>query len=117
MSTNISPGKLLTLVLALASLCTVAQADTFSSVLGWLQMATGNDNNSWGTNHNNQVSAIFEDAIAAKLTSAVTGGTLDLSGADPDVYAALVNGETVTLARLLPDADQVRVSANALEIR
>src|SRR2546430_1162922 len=46
-------------------------------------MATGNDNNSWGTNHNNQVSAIFENAIAAKLTTAVTGGTLDLSGSPP----------------------------------
>jgi microcystin-dependent protein len=54
-------------------------ADTFSATLGWLQMGTGNDNNNWGSNHNNQVSQIFEDAISNVLTSTVTGGTLDLS--------------------------------------
>src|SRR5713101_2987486 len=58
-------------------------ADTFSATLGWLVMGTGNDNNNWGANHNNQVSQIFEDAISNVLTSAVTGGTLDLSGSAP----------------------------------
>src|SRR5437879_2426925 len=58
-------------------------ADTFSSILGWLVMGTGNDNNNWGDNHNNQVSAILEKAIAGWNTSAVTGGTLDLSANAP----------------------------------
>jgi cholinesterase len=44
MSTNISPGKLLTLVLALASLCTVAQADTFSSVVVYGDSLSDNGN-------------------------------------------------------------------------
>src|SRR5712691_2582733 len=56
-------------------------ADTFSSSLGWLVMGTGNDNNNWGDNHNNQVSTIFEKAIAGQNTRTVTGGTLDLSAA------------------------------------
>src|SRR6266403_4304468 len=58
-------------------------ADTFSSVLGWLQMGTGNDNNTWGVNHNAQVSQIFENAIAGQISLSVAGGTLDLSGSPP----------------------------------
>src|SRR5437016_5999168 len=58
-------------------------ADIFSSILGWLQIGTGNDNNTWGVNHNSQVSQIFENAIAGQLSQVVTGGTLDLSGSPP----------------------------------
>src|SRR6266700_3504463 len=58
-------------------------ADTFSSVLGWLAMGTGNDNNTWGSNANAQVFQIFEDAIAGMLSSSVSGGTLDLSASPP----------------------------------
>lgn len=58
-------------------------ADSYSSVLGYLQMGTGNDNNTWGTNATEGVFQIFENAIAGTLTSAVTGGTLDLSGSPP----------------------------------
>lgn len=58
-------------------------ADTYSDILGWLVMGTGNDNNSWGTNWNSNVGEILEGAIAGKATHAVTGGTLDLSGTPP----------------------------------
>lgn len=58
-------------------------ADTYSSGLGYLVMGVGNDNNSWGTNANNSVFQIFEDALVGVLTQAVTGGTLDLSGTAP----------------------------------
>src|SRR5258708_6096742 len=58
-------------------------ADTFSSILGILVMGTGNDNNTWGNNWNNNVGAVFEKAVAGTATHAVTGGTLDLSGSPP----------------------------------
>lgn len=65
-------------------------ADTYSSTLGFLIMGTGNDNNSWGTNANNSVFQVIEDAIANALTSTVTGGTLDLSASPPPAAASQV---------------------------
>jgi len=44
-------------------------------------------------------------------------GTVDLTQADPEAMASLLGGEPVTLSKLLPDADLVRESARALEIR
>jgi microcystin-dependent protein len=58
-------------------------SDTFSNGLGYLVMATGNDNNTWGTNANNSVFQIFEDSISGQLTVNTTGGTTDLSGSPP----------------------------------
>jgi hypothetical protein len=46
-------------------------------------MGTGNDNNTWGENCNNDVFAILEDAIAGQLSTSVTGGTTDLSTSPP----------------------------------
>jgi microcystin-dependent protein len=57
--------------------------DTYTSTLGTIVMSVGGDNNTWGTNLNNAVFQILEDAIANQLTSAVTGGTLDLSTNPP----------------------------------
>jgi microcystin-dependent protein len=57
-------------------------ADTYTATLGTIVMGIGGDNNTWGTNLNNSVFQILEDAIANVLPSAqqtVTGGTLDLS--------------------------------------
>lgn len=65
-------------------------ADTYSNTLGFLSMVTGNDNNAWGGNCNTAVFQIFEDAIANSLSSAVTGGTLDLSGSPPPNAASQV---------------------------
>ncbi|MBV8755412.1 MAG: hypothetical protein JO328_21370 [Hyphomicrobiales bacterium] len=56
--------------------------DTYTTTLGAILMAIGGDNNTWGTNLNNSVIQILEDAIANALpgaTASVTGGTLDLS--------------------------------------
>src|SRR5262249_50656600 len=56
--------------------------DTYTTTLGAILMAIGGDNNTWGTNLNNSVIQILEDAIANALPGAaatVTGGTLDLS--------------------------------------
>jgi len=44
-------------------------------------------------------------------------GTVDFSEGDPLMIAELLAGETVALARLLPDADDARVAARAKEIR
>jgi microcystin-dependent protein len=57
--------------------------DTYTATLGTIVMSIGGDNNTWGTNLNNSVFQILEDAIANQLTSAVTGGTLDLSTNPP----------------------------------
>lgn len=72
-------------------------ADTYSSdAVGVLLMGTGNDNNTWGSNANTSVFQIIMDALTNALTSAVTGGTLDLSGTPPPAasssarYAALI---------------------------
>ena len=61
-------------------------ADSYTSTLGAILMGIGGDNNTWGTNLNNSVIQILEDAIANALPSAtatVTGGTLDLSTNPP----------------------------------
>jgi hypothetical protein len=66
-------------------------ADTFTSTLGTIVMGIGGDNNQWGTNLNNSVFQILEDAIANVLTTAASGGqigssnTLDLSANAPPV--------------------------------
>src|SRR5262249_5283560 len=66
-------------------------ADTYSSDgIGVLLMGTGNDNNIWGSNQNTGVFQTLADAITNALTSAVTGGTLDLSGSPPPAAASQV---------------------------
>jgi microcystin-dependent protein len=84
-------------------------ADTFSSILGWLQIGTGNDNNTWGVNHNNQVSQIFENAIAGQLVLTVTGGTLDLSGSPPPAGPSQVGYSILTFAGTLTANQTVKV--------
>jgi microcystin-dependent protein len=77
-------------------------ADTYTATLGTIVMGIGGDNNTWGTNLNSSVFQILEDAIANILTSAVTGGTLDLSTNAPPLgpsaarYAGLVFTGTLT---------------------
>src|SRR6202023_1717216 len=44
-------------------------------------------------------------------------GTLDLSKNDPKILSELFRGDSVTLASLLPGADEVSTSARANEIR
>ncbi len=89
-------------------------SDTYTSTLGTLVMGTGNDNNAWGSNANNDVFQIFEDAIANPLTLAVTGGTLDLSGTPPPAgpsqvhYAALIFTGTLSANQTLYVPDLVK---------
>jgi len=64
-------------------------ADTYTSTLGVILMGIGGDNNTWGTNLNNSVFQIFEDAIANIGTFNVTGGTLDLSTNAPPAGPSL----------------------------
>jgi microcystin-dependent protein len=64
-------------------------ADTYTNTLGVILMGIGGDNNTWGTNLNNSVFQIFEDAIVNLLTTTAAGGqigpanTLDLSASPP----------------------------------
>src|ERR1041385_7229825 len=100
-----------------ALLRTLPMADTYSATLGWLVMGIGGDNNTWGTNLNNSVFQVFEDAIAGTLTTSASAGqlgpsnTLDLSvnappaGASAARYAALVFNGAIT-------ADQIVVVPN-----
>jgi very-short-patch-repair endonuclease len=44
-------------------------------------------------------------------------GTLELDGADPDAFAALLGGESVAFTKLLPEAEPARTAGVAQEIR
>lgn len=56
-------------------------ADTTTPNLGLLLMATGNDDNTWGDNLNQQVITLIENAISAIASVSTTGGTTVLSAA------------------------------------
>src|SRR6266705_5098907 len=58
-------------------------ADLFDNILGLIQQATGNNNNSWGTTFNTSFAALASRAMAGVATHADTGGSLDLSGTVP----------------------------------
>jgi|SRR5882672_1424780 len=58
-------------------------ADLFDNILGLIQQATGNNNNSWGTTFNTSFAALASRAIAGANFHTDTGGTLDLSGTVP----------------------------------
>jgi microcystin-dependent protein len=51
-------------------------ADTYTNTLGVILMGIGGDNNTWGTNLNNSVFQIFEDAIVGSLSTAASAGAL-----------------------------------------
>jgi microcystin-dependent protein len=58
-------------------------SDTYSAILGLLEQGTGNNNNTWGTLLNTGVMDKVDLAVAGYVTTAVTGGTLDLSASPP----------------------------------
>jgi hypothetical protein len=58
-------------------------ADTYSAILGLLEQGTGNNNNTWGALLNTGVMDKVDLAVAGYVTTAVTGGTLDLSASPP----------------------------------
>ena len=57
-------------------------ADTTSPLLGLLLMATGGDDNAWGTNCNMQVFTPLENAIAGITSLSVTGGSHSLTASE-----------------------------------
>jgi microcystin-dependent protein len=60
-------------------------ADTYSSILGFLDQGTGNNNNTWGDNCDLSIFPVFERAIAGSASRSIAGGTTDLSagGSNP----------------------------------
>src|ERR1043166_8185413 len=92
-------------------------ADTYSATLGWLVMGIGGDNNTWGTNLNNSVFQVFEDAIAGTLTTTASGGqlgpsnTLDLSVNAPPAGASAARYQFLVFAGAIT-ADQIVVVPN-----
>src|SRR5271166_2184109 len=84
--------------------------DTYTSDgIGAILMGTGNDNNTWGVNLNNSAIQIITDALANILTSAVTGGTLDLSGSPPPTAPSQVHYSTLTFTGILGSNQIVKV--------
>lgn len=85
-------------------------ADTYSTDgIGVLLMGTGNDNNTWGANANTSVFQIIMDALANVLTSAVTGGTLTLSGTPPPAAASQVRYAALKFTGILSSNQIVQV--------
>lgn len=58
-------------------------SDTYDPTFGLLEMATGNDNNSWGTNFINAILAPSVRAMGGTNTITATSGTVDLSTVVP----------------------------------
>ena len=83
--------------------------DTYTATLGTIVMGIGGDNNTWGTNLNNSVFQILEDAIVNALSETVTGGILDLSGTPPPAGPSQVRFETLTFTGTLTANQVVKV--------
>jgi microcystin-dependent protein len=102
-------------------------ADTYTNTLGVILMGIGGDNNTWGTNLNNSVFQIFEDAIAGILVTTASGGqlgpsnTLDLSASPPPAgpsaarYHTLVFNGVLTANQtvIVPNLSKTWVVVNA----
>lgn len=79
-------------------------ADTYSSILGFLDQGTGNNNNTWGDNCDLSIFPIFERAIAGAATRAIAGGTTDLSAGGsnpPNTFHAMLDGIQILTGTLL----------------
>jgi microcystin-dependent protein len=103
-------------------------ADTYTSTLGTIVMGIGGDNNTWGTNLNNSVFQILEDAISNCLTTAASGGqigpsnTLDLSANAPPAgpsgaryyRLAFTGAVTANQTVIVPNLERTWIVSNAL---
>lgn len=67
-------------------------ADTTTPLLGLLLMETGGDSNAWGTNLNQQVITLIENAIAGVATVPVTGGSYSLVAAEARAAVVVLTG-------------------------
>lgn len=82
-------------------------ADTNSPLLGLLLMGTGNDNNSWGDNHNSNVTLLLEQAVADAVSIATTGGTLTLSATQARYNTIRLTGTLASdLVVVVPDTNK-----------
>lgn len=88
-------------------------ADSYSARVGLIEMATGNNNNNWGTIFNTSFADLLDRTLWGTDTHAVTGGALDLSagtlpplgpspvaGAIQAFTGVLTSNETVTFPSL-----------------
>jgi microcystin-dependent protein len=80
-------------------------SDTFSPLLGLLLQGTGNNDNTWGDNLNNDVFLPIENALAGRAAFSVTGGAHSLSDTERvnailDYSGILASDETVTVPNL-----------------
>jgi len=89
-------------------------ADTYTSRIGCVLQGTGNNHNSWGTTLNAGLQ-VLDDAIAGNLDSAVTGGTLDLSGTPPPAAPSQARYSTLRFTGTLL-SDQTVVLPNLHKI-
>lgn len=71
-------------------------ADTLSPLLGLLLQGTGNNNNAWGDDLNNNVYVPIENAIAGNTSIPVTGGSLTLNTVSGYLNAVLIFTGTLT---------------------
>lgn len=89
--------------------------DTFTNLLGFLLMGTGNDNNTWGANLNTSVFQITEDAVAGALVTAAAGGALgpsnilDLSGTPPPAAPSQARWSTLFFTGAITANQTVKV--------
>lgn len=84
-------------------------ADTNSPLLGLLLMGTGNDNNAWGDNHNNNVTLLIEQAIAGRTDiTGMTGGAVTLTRDQMRSRVVTIQGTlTADLVLTLPDTTRL----------
>jgi hypothetical protein len=90
-------------------------ADTYTSTLGAILMAIGGDNNTWGTNLNNSVIQVLEDAIANTLTTTASAGALgpsnilDLSASPPPAGPSAARHAALAFAGAITANQTVKV--------
>lgn len=71
-------------------------ADTYTPILNLILQETGGNNNSWGTNLNNEVITPLENAVKGCLTiSSLTGGAYTLTQANA-VYGTIILSGTLS---------------------
>lgn len=88
-------------------------ADTNTPLLGFLLQGTGNNNNAWGQNLNDQVIQLAEDSIAGQATIVSTGGTYTLNAAEARA-STLILGNTLAsdLVIVVPNTAKIYRIAN-----
>lgn len=83
-------------------------ADTVTPRLGLLLQGTGNNNNAWGQDLNDQVITKIDKAIAGITTIASTGGTYPLTADEALAASVLITGALASdLTIVVPDSEKI----------